>query len=281
MTKFGQAKDRLSGSRESVLMDTANALEDARRTRLPMEDLPLALRPATLAETYDVQDMLAEAYGEIGGWKVGAPSAEATPMFAPMPKIWIAEGGAVIRAKRFRGLEAEVAFLLGEDLPATQVEYTRERILSAIASCHPAIEVLESGLTDPATAERFSMIADLQMHGGFVYGPACAEWRQIDWTKETVSLAVDGVVRVERTGSNTAGDLMRLLPWLANEGAVRTGGLRAGQWITTGSWTGHIRAEESSSVDVNFGRLGRVTLRFESEQELDKGMPGETVRRFS
>ncbi len=51
-------------------------------------------------------------------------------------------------------------------------------------------------------------------------------------------LAVDGMVRVERTGSNTSGDLMRLVPWLANEGAVRTGGLKAGQWITTGSWTG-------------------------------------------
>ena len=280
MAEFGQASERLSGAREGVLMDTANALGDARRTRTPIEDLPAEQRPATVDEAYDVQDMLAEAYGQIGGWKVGAPSAEGTPMFAPMPKIWMAEGGAVIRGKRYRGLEVEVAFLLGKDLPRRSVGYTRDEVLGAIASCHPAIEVLESGLFDPMKAERLSMIADLQMHGGFVHGPACAKWRELDWTRETVTLAVDGMVRVERTGSNTAGDLLRLLPWLANEGAARTGGLRAGQWITTGSWTGNTRAEARSSVDASFGNLGRVTMQFEPEQELEKGLPGASVRSY-
>ena len=202
-------------------------------------------------------------------------------MFAPMPKIWIAEGGAVIRGLRYRGLEAEVAFLLGKDLPLRGSAYSREEIAGAIASCHPAIELMDSGLMDPMRADRMSMIADLQMHGGFVYGPAYAGWRDIDWAKETVTMAVDGVVRVERTGSNTSGDLMRLLPWLANEGAPRTGGLRAGQWITTGSWTGNTPGEERSGVDVSFGTLGRVTMRFEPEQELEKGLPGKAVRTFS
>ncbi|GAC1358673.1 MAG: fumarylacetoacetate hydrolase family protein [Acidobacteriaceae bacterium] len=281
MAEFRQSTFMLSGAREKVLMETADTLSDARRTGMPVLDLPTDRRPASMEEAYAVQDMLAEAYGEIGGWKVGAPSAEGTPMFAPMPKLWMAEGGAVVRARRYRGLEAEVAFLLGRDLPPRSSAYTRDEVVDAIASCPPAIEVIDSGLTDPTKAERLSMIADLQMHGGFVYGPACADWRQIDWTQETVTLAVDGAVRVERTGSNTAGDLMRLLPWLANEGSVRTGGLRAGQWITTGSWTGNTLAEERSSVDVSFRQLGRVTLRFEPEQELEKGLPGESVRRFS
>ena len=280
MAEFGQTMGRVSGAREKVLIDTANALADARRTQMPMADLPHELRPTSVQEAYVVQDLLAQAYGEIGGWKVGAPSADGTPMFAPMPRAWIVESPALIRANRFRGLEAEVAFLLGRDLPPREAEYTREEILDAIASCHPAIEVLDSGLTDPTKSDRMSMMADLQMHGGFVFGPAYANWREIDWTRETVSLAVDGVVRVERTGSNTAGDLMRLLPWLANEGVDRTDGLRAGEWITTGSWTGNTVAEERSSVDVSFGTLGRVTLRFEPEQELEKGVPGKSVRTF-
>ena len=107
------------------------------------------------------------------------------------------------------------------------------------------------------------MIADLQMHGAFVYGAALANWQSIDFSKERVTLAVDGVVRVERTGSNTAGDLMRLLPWLANEGAARTRGLKAGQWVTTGSWTGLSLATAGSSVDVRFSTAGEVDLRFE------------------
>jgi len=69
-------------------------------------------------------------------------------------------------------------------------------------------------------------------------------------------------VRVERVGSNTSGDLVKLLPWLANEGAARTGGLRKGQWITTGSWTGNTLGSTGSVVDVAFSTVGDVTLRF-------------------
>ncbi len=255
----------MSGAREAELMEAANLLLDARRTRLPIEDLPAALRPATMDEAYFVQDTMMAAYGAVGGWKIGAPTAEATPMFAPMPLDWIGPGGSLLKGEthRFRGLEAEVAFLLGEDLPARVAPYTRAEVAAAIASCHPAIEVLESGLTDPITTTRLSQIGDLQMHGGFIYGPACEGWETVDFSAEHVTLAVDGVVRVERTGSNTSGDLMRLLPWLANEGAARTGGLKAGQWITTGSWTGCTVGDAGSSVDVVFAALGRVTLRFE------------------
>jgi 2-keto-4-pentenoate hydratase len=254
----------MTGEREKELMSAAAMLLDARRTNIPIDDLPAALRPVTLDEAYFVQDRLALAYGKIGGWKVGAPTADATPMFAPMPLAWIASTDAELAGKhRFRGLEAEIAFLMAKDLPPRENAYSRDEVVAAIASCHPAIEVIESGLTDPTKATKLSMIADLQMHGAFVYGAAVANWQKIDFSTEHVTLAVDGVVRVERTGSNTSGDLMRLLPWLANAGAVRTGGLKAGQWITTGSWTGLALGTARSCVDVTFSTAGQVHLRFE------------------
>ncbi len=254
----------ITGFREKELTDAANLLLDARRTNIPIADLPPELQLTSQEEAYFVQDLIAQAYEVIGGWKVGAPNAEATPMFAPMPLNWIAPGGSLLSGQthRYRGLEAEIAFLLSDDLPRRATPYTRDEVVAAIASCHPAIEVLESGLTDPAAATRLSMIADLQMHGGFIYGPACPDWKTMDFTTETVTLAIDGIIRIERTGSNTSGDLMRLLPWLANEGAARTGGLRAGQWVTTGSWTGNVQALPGSSVDVAFSHAGRVSLRF-------------------
>jgi 2-keto-4-pentenoate hydratase len=254
----------MTGEREKKLMQAAGLLLDARRTNRPIDDLPAGLRPVTLDEAYFVQDRLALAYGEIGGWKVGAPTAEATPMFAPMPLAWIASNDAKLGGRhRFRGLEAEIAFQIGNDLPPREKAYSRDEVVAAIASCHPAIEVIESGLTDPLKAEKLSMIADLQMHGAFVYGATVANWQAIDFSKEHVVLAVDGVVRVERTGSNTSGDLMRLLPWLANEGAARTGGLKAGEWITTGSWTGLTLATACSAVNVQFSAAGEVDLQFE------------------
>lgn len=254
----------MTGPEESRIIDAADALRDARLTGSFLTDLPANLQPQSLDEAYAIQDRLVAPLGPIGGWKIGAATPDATPMFAPMPLVWIAASGNTLAGPRwrYRGLEAEIAFLVGSDLPPRAQPYTREETIAAMLSCHPAIEILESAFADPSLVAPLTKNADLQIHGGFVYGPAVPNWQSIDFTKEKVMLACDGIVRVERTGSNTSGDFLRLLPWLANEGAARTGGLRKGQWITTGSWTGNTLASPGSVVEVNFSTAGRVDLRF-------------------
>lgn len=255
----------MTGAREDSNLQIADILLDARRESRPIPSLPPELTPSSMEDVYAIQDRIAAAYGEIGGWKIGAPSAEATPMFAPMPLAWIAQSGSTLSGPRwqYRGIEAEIAFLVGKDLPPRPGQpYTRDEALDAMASCHPALEVLETAFTDPTVQPREAMLADLQMHGGFIYGPAFAGWRSVDFSQEKVTLIVDSVVRAERTGSNTSGDLLKLLPWLANEGAARTGGLRKGQWITTGSWTGNTVVFQHSGVSALFGTVGEVDLRF-------------------
>jgi 2-keto-4-pentenoate hydratase len=254
----------ITGPREKDLFEAADTLVNARRTHTPIAELPPDLQPTSLEEAALVHTHIAEAYGEIGGWKIGAPSADATPFFAPMPRAWMAASGAILYGQtyRYRVLESEIAFCLGTDLPPRTQPYTRDEVLAAVASCHPVIEELESGLIDPKAANNFSALADLQMHGAFIYGPAYADWRSLDFSKESVTLSVNGVVQVERTGSNTSGDLLRLLPYLANEGAARTRGLRAGQWITTGSWTGNTPAPPNSTAEARFAHAGLVSLRF-------------------
>jgi 2-keto-4-pentenoate hydratase len=260
----------MTGPRENILLQTVDTLLDARRTSHPIPDLPAGLVPLDMSEVYFVQDAIAETFGPIGGWKVGAATPDATPLFAPMPFAWIAPSGSTLSGPRwrYRGVEAEIAFLVGEDLPprdlATgEAPYTREEVLAAMASCHPAIEVLESAFIDPMQATKLAFLADLQMHGGFLYGPAFDAWRTFDFNTDTVTLTIDGIIRVQRTGSNTSGDLLKLLPWLANQGATRTGGLHAGQWITTGSWTGNTPSTSNSAVTVQFQTAGHVALRYE------------------
>ncbi len=251
----------LIGLREAELLESTNALLDARRTRIPIKVLPYP--PTGHDEVRFIQDRLVSSFGEVGGWKVGASNSTAAPTAAPMPAAWIAPSGATIANGRLRGVEAEVAFLLGHDLPARPEPYTDEEVYAAVASCHPAIEILETGLDYPVPHEdNESKVADLQLNGGFIYGPAFPAWRTLDFSKETAVLAIEGVIRYERTDSNPAGNLLRLLPWLANQGAARTGGLRAGQWITTGSWTGAQFAEAGETADIHFTTLGRAGLRF-------------------
>jgi 2-keto-4-pentenoate hydratase len=256
----------MTGAREAQLLEAADILREARHTMRPIADLPDELKPTSDAETFFIQDRIIESLGTIGGWKVGAGSLEATPGCAPMPLVWMGPSGSCIKTAhhRFRGLEAEIAFQLGADLPPRAKPYSYDEVYAAVASCNPAIEVLESGLLNPTDpAVRVAKDADLQMHGGFIHGPAYADWKSVDFAKEHVVLAVDGTIRVEATGSNTSGNLLRLLPWLANEGAARTGGLFAGQWITTGSWTGNTLAMAGSAADVHFSTVGAVGLRFE------------------
>jgi 2-keto-4-pentenoate hydratase len=229
----------MTHERMQQLLEAANLLINARRNHKPIADLPLELQPKSLEDAAVVHGIMATAFGPIGGWKIGAGSPDATPFFAPMPLAWMARSGTLLAGPRFRYrvLEAEIAFLLGHDLPPRAKSYSRDEVVAA-------------------------MLADLQMHGGFIHGPACPNWKKIDFKTETVTLSIDGKLEVERTGSNTSGDLMRLLPYLANEGATRTGGLKAGQWITTGSWTGNTPARPGSLVEVAFAHAGSVSLRF-------------------
>jgi len=264
-TTMSDTINTMNDARKQQLHEAANLLINARRNHAPIADLPAAVAPVSLDEAYFIQDAIAAAFGPIGGWKIGAPSLEATPAFAPMPLAWFYPDGATFTGPhfRYRVLEGEIAFLLGKDLPARATPYTREEVVAAIASCHPIIEELESGLIDPKAVAPLTSSADLQMNGAFITGPAVANWQSIDFHTETVTLTVNGKVEVQRTGSNTSGDLMRLLPYIANEASVRTGGLKAGQWITTGSWTGNTPAPAGSRAEVAFTHAGRISLHFE------------------
>lgn len=257
----------LSGLELDRMHRAAELLLRARREATPIHQLPEDLRPADLPQAYALQDIVAMALSPIGGWKIGAPSPDATPVYSAMP-LWggvVHSGGRVSRDLRhMRGVEAEIAFLIGTDLPASQQAYTRDEVIGAIASAHPAIELLESAFAEPDKVDRLSLIGDLQMNGGFVAGPPCTDWRSVDLSRESVIVTVDGDVRFEGTASNSAGtDLIRLVVWLANEGAVRTGGLRAGDWVTTGSWSGKTLAMPGSTARVRFSTCGEVTVVFE------------------
>lgn len=251
--------------RAESLKQTATTLIRARRAAAPIENLKDAETPTDLREVYAIQDAIAADFGQIGGFKVGAPSPTDEPFFAPMPKAWMVANNASLAGEHYRlcGVEAEIAFEFGRDLAPRKDPYTREEVAAAVSQCVPAIELLESAYSDPRAVPRFTMFADLQMHGGFVPGAAIANWQSIDWSKEAVELLVDGKVEVARTGSNPGGsDLLRLLTYLANEGAERTGGIRAGQWVTTGSWTGATWLQPGRTVEARFASAGSAFVRF-------------------
>ncbi len=72
---------------------------------------------------------------------------------------------------------------------------------------------------------------------------------------------MDGA-EIKRRTANPAGDMTRLLLWLANTGARWAGGLRAGQVVTTGSWTGKDFLKAGADCTIRFAHCGEATVRF-------------------
>ncbi len=243
--------------------DTAALLLSAWRdpTQL-LNSLPGVLVPVDEAHAYAVQRRVSEGLGSIGGWKVGL-GPDRRPSCSPLPATGIMAAPAQLPARSYtlRGVEGEIAFRFATDLPPREAPYQREEIIAAIACCVPVIEVLQSRFTHPDQLDRWTALADSLSHGALVYGAPAADWQGIDFSHETVRVLVDGAEVKAGTG-NPAGDMIALMQWVADTGARWADGIKAGQYITCGSWTGKDYAPPGGNVQVEFAHAGAVALEF-------------------
>ena len=225
--------------------------------------VPAGPAPANEAQAYRVQALVMAELGEIGGWKVGASNPDAPPACAPMPRSGIVSAPHRWDATVFsqREVESEICFVLGHDLPARRRPYTRAEVLAAIATCHPGVEVLQSRFANPADAPPLALLADFIQTGAYAVGQPIAGWRDADFAAMPVTQTIEGGPTRHATG-NPAGDMIRLIVWLANHGSHWAGGLRAGQVITCGSWTGKTAVPPGSLVTASFGGALPVVVGF-------------------
>lgn len=245
----------------SFSIDRAAALlTEARRTGRPVATFSPS--PGSVDEAYAVQDRVVDALGPVGGWKVGARTLDATPNTAPLLQELIQTSPAAWPAHnlRLRGIEAEIAFKVGRDIPAGADPLDEAAAFAAIASVHAAIEIVDTRLDDWKDADPLWQLADNQSNGGFVYDPMGVPFVGQDFTEAPVRLTIDGRVNVEQKGGNTAGDPRRLLLWLIEHAVRRRCGLKAGTMITTGSYTGLIFVEAGARAEAAFEGVGRAEV---------------------
>ncbi len=243
-------------------------LLDARRRHRPLAGLPEDCRPRTREQAYAIQDRVAATlwadHGGVTGWKTGAPDPEAEPIAAPIGAPLILDSGVTLLASDFhlRGVEAELAYRLGRDLPPVEGGHDQASVEAAIATIHPVIEIVDARLADGNAAEALSKLADFQINGALIVGEGLPDWRRIEPLRQRAVLRIDGEVRADTAGGNPAGDPLRLLVWLADHCAARCGGLRAGDIVTTGSHTGMLFVEDGAMVEAEFPGLGTVSVGF-------------------
>ncbi|MCW2243237.1 2-keto-4-pentenoate hydratase [Azospirillum canadense] len=246
----------------STVTKAADLLTGARRTRSLLDTLPPSARPADKAEATAIQNEVARRIGPVTAWKVGAPGPDAEPSCAPINAATVFFEVSRLPAETFHviGIEAEVVYRFGRDLPARDKPYSREEILDAVASVHPGFEICDTRFAQYGSQDALSHLADQANHGALIVGPAVADWRSLDPVKEPLTLDIDGERRIDVVGGNSAGDPVRLLQWLADVAAKPFGGLHAGDTVTTGSCTGTIFVKPGSHSVATFRNLGSIQL---------------------
>ncbi len=244
----------------------AAALMDARHAGRTLAGWP-SRGPGAFWESFAIQAAAARLSGApVPGWKVGnitqeqrdksgIPSVTHAPLLAPwtMPS----PGNFAFAKLRVPKLECEFAFALSRDLPARAAPYSRDEVADAVAALHPAIEIVDTRL--PAPPAPLDALADFMMSGGFVYGPAVADWRKLDLGAAKMTLLRDGRPVVEGSGAAILGDPFAALVILANS-PPPWAMLTAGQVVTTGSCIVPYAPDAPGRYVGDFGALGTVAV---------------------
>ena len=209
-------------------------------------ELPEALRPKSRGEGYDAAATVAARSGStIAGWKIAATSEAGQkhinvdgPIIGRILKNRLLPEGASVTLgdNIMRVAEAEFAFGFAKDLAPRAAPYTQDEVLDAVGSLHLSIEVPDSRYVDFTKVGAAQLIADTACASWLVLGPAVNRpWRDLDLSSHAVKGLLNGAVKAEGTGKAVLGDPRKALTWVVNEASTYCGGVKAGQFVTTGT----------------------------------------------
>ena len=235
-----------------------------------IDALPIACRPSTRADGYRIQARIARLSAQqVFGWKIAATSVAGQkhigvdgPLAGRLLEKRVFPTGAKISLNNnvMKVAEAEFAFRMGKDLPPRKTPYTREEVLAAVKTVHPAIEIPDSRYRDYVSAGAPQLIADNACASYFVLGPAVTrdDWRTFDLARQPVTVYVNGKIAMQGKGENVLGDPRIALTWLANELSLVGDTLRAGETVTTGTCITPVGVFVGDTVTADFFEFGRV-----------------------
>lgn len=208
----------------------AESLVAARKAgaRIALKDAPQSLE-----EGFAVQEKVVAGLGSpVIGWKV-IPHPSGSTMFAPLLASGSVPAGGTwkLTGKEPAGIELEIAFKMGRDVPAGA---TQAQILDCIEAAHVVFELCQSRLVNPDDQPQHVKLADSILNAGITLGPKFDGWRTRDLKGIPGRLLVDGRVHKEGKSVDPIGAISALAPALTSRGKT----LAKGQTVITGSLIG-------------------------------------------
>jgi len=261
----------MSAEAPSAATQAARLLVAVRRGAPRLPALPVAVAPQTLEAAYAIQhEVLRELGGRVAGWKAtlfdarhGICAPLAAHSIIDAPAYFMTYRAATAHTTRF-GVEPEIAFRVGEDLPplAAGQRYEREQVCTALVSAHAAVEIVTSRYADGDSVTQLERVADLFMNEALVVGLSVPGWRDLAIADLELEVRIDGVCLFRGRGGHPLSDPLLPVLWLANHLSGRGQGLRAGDLVTTGSCNGVRLLAPGQHYSAYFVGLGASMVTF-------------------
>ena len=158
------------------------------------------------------------------------------PLYGWLTSDMRIEPGAALVVDQFiqPRVEAEIAFLIGDDLEGDDIGAAD--VLAATAAVMPAIDVLDSRYAGYSFTLP-DVVADNSSSAGFITGPTLVDPTGIDLRLVGVVLEVNGQVVATAAGAAVLGHPASAIAWLVRALARRGEGLEAGMTVLSGACT--------------------------------------------
>ncbi len=156
-------------------------------------------------------------------------------------------------------IEAEVAFVLGDDLRGPGV--TPVDVMRATRGIMPALELVDLKVQGDGL-QATDVIIHNALHGGIVAGSRLFGLESLDLQYEGVTVEYNGQLHGSGTGAEVMGNPINPIVWLANKLAEFGDYLRAGETIISGSMVTPVEVKPGDYVKATYTRMGSVGARF-------------------
>ncbi|MFD1659057.1 2-keto-4-pentenoate hydratase [Streptomyces caeni] len=261
----------------AAVVRAADALAGAARTGVPCPPVRSLLPDGGIAEAYAVQRLNAEraldAKGlRVVGRKIGLTSPAVQrqlgvdqPDFgALLSDMAVPDGGTVPAGRLLQPkVEAEVALVLGDDLPHARC--TVADVLRAVDFALPALEIVDSRIAgwDITIVDT---VADNASSGLFVLGTSPVPLTAVDTRLVQMTMTRRGEKVSSGTGADCLGGPLNAAVWLASALAAAGDPLRAGDIVLTGALGPMADARPGDLFEARISGLGSVRVAFAPEE---------------
>ena len=252
-----------------IINQIADYLEAAELEKCEVVKVTKTIKPdLTVAEAYQAQELLVQKKLDRGhkivGPKMGLTSKAkwdqmgvSEPIYGYVFDYMIVQNGGVVPFQIHPKVEAEIAFLIGEDIEGPGI--TGAQVLAKTEYVLPALEIIDSRYEN-FNFTHTDVIADNASTSRVVFGNTLRKPSDFDLELMGATLSINGQIKDLGAGAAVLGHPANAIAVLANMLARKGDKIKKGEIIMSGALTSAILLKVGDFVSGKFDGLGDVTF---------------------